>query len=353
MSSKKKRRKRKNKTGLIVLFIIEILLLVGIAVFFLYQYTLGQINRTSTRPESVVDPADVAFDEDDASANDTIAAEDVDFNSDAVQVMEDGDVKNILLIGQDRREGQGRQRSDSMIILSINTNTNSISLVSLMRDMYVPIPGYDANRINAAYVYGGMELLDETIEQDFGVAIDGNIEVDFDGFIESLAAVGNIEIELTAEEAEYLNTRDWSDAGIDNSDWTLTEGVNELTPEQALSYARTRDIGNSDYERTERQRKVIMAAFEKVKGSSLIEMATLCNKILPNLTTDMGDIELLGYAKTLVSNNITEMNSYRLPVDGTYTDETIRGMAVLVPDLSENSAYLQEYIYGDGSAEAE
>lgn len=349
----KKNRRRKNRTALVVLFIIEILLLVGIAVFFLYQYTLGQINRTTTRPESVVDPADVAFDEDDTGANDTIAAEDVDFNSDAVQVMKDGDVKNILLIGQDRREGQGRQRSDSMILLSINTDTNTISITSLMRDMYVPIPGYDANRINAAYVYGGMELLDETIETNFGVPIDGNVEVDFDGFIESLAAVGDIEIELTAEEAEYLNTRDWSDAGIDNSDWSLTEGLNELTPEQALSYARTRDIGNSDYERTERQRKVIMAAFEKVKGSSLLDMAALCNKILPNLTTDMGDIEILGYAKTLVSNNITEMSSYRLPVDGAYSSETIRGMAVLVPDLSANSSYLQDFIYGGGSSDGE
>ncbi|MFQ9799037.1 MAG: LCP family protein [Clostridia bacterium] len=89
---------------------------------------------------------------------------------------------NILLIGQDRREGEGRQRSDSMILATINKKSQSIYLTSFMRDMYVPIPGYSDNRINAAYAFGGMDLLDDTIETNFGIHIDGNVEVDFSGF---------------------------------------------------------------------------------------------------------------------------------------------------------------------------
>ena len=106
----------------------------------------------------------------------------IDLTGIDTNVLSDDDIKNILIIGQDRREGEtGRTRSDTMIICSINTKTNKIYLTSLMRDMYVPIPGYGANRINAAYVFGGMDLLDSVIEQDFGVKIDGNVEVDFDG----------------------------------------------------------------------------------------------------------------------------------------------------------------------------
>ena len=110
-----------------------------------------------------------------------------------------------MLIGQDRRKGEDRQRSDSIIICSVNKDKGEIILTSVMRDLYVPIPGYKDNRINAAYQFGGMELLDEVIEENLGVHIDGNVEVDFDGFMESLSVLGNLDIELNATEAKYLN----------------------------------------------------------------------------------------------------------------------------------------------------
>ena len=121
------------------------------------------------------------------------------------EVIKDKKVKNFLLIGQDRREDEDeQQRSDSMIICSMNMRTRKITLVSLMRDMYVPIPGYQSNRINASYALGGMKLLDETIEKNFGIHIDGNVEVDFAGFIDSMSEIGGLEMELTQEEAAQL-----------------------------------------------------------------------------------------------------------------------------------------------------
>lgn len=143
-----------------------------------------------------------------------------------------------------------------------------------MRDLYVPIPGYKDNRINAAYQFGGMELLDEVIEENLGVHIDGNVEVDFDGFMESLSVLGNLDIELNATEAKYLNAHsDLSET--DENGWTLKEGVNSMTPAQLLAYSRTRFIGNSDWERTERQRKVLMAAYEKAKNMSPFNLIRL------------------------------------------------------------------------------
>ena len=176
-------------------------------------------------------------------------------------VMRDEDIQNILLIGQDRRSGQERQRSDSMIICSINKKTGKITLVSLMRDMYVKIPGYQSHRINTAYSLGGMELLDETIEENFGVHIDGNVEIDFEGFIKAMTKVGKLDIHLTQDEAEYIN--DTLGYG------KLKGGMNSLDAKQVLMYARTRYVGDGDYERTERQRKVLTTAFDKLRKSNL------------------------------------------------------------------------------------
>ena len=90
-------------------------------------------------------------------------------------------IVNILLVGQDRLEGEGRTRSDSMILCTFNKRTRELTLTSFLRDLYVQIPGYGGNRINAAYAYGGMELLEQTLEQNFGVQVDGIVEVDFSG----------------------------------------------------------------------------------------------------------------------------------------------------------------------------
>ena len=116
--------------------------------------------------------------------------------------------KNILLIGSDSRGEDGKdygQRSDSMILASIQPSNNRIALVSFMRDMYVSIPDYGMNRLNTAYSFGGVELLEETLMKNFDVGFDNYVVIDFDGFIKSIASVGGLEIELTEEEAAYMN----------------------------------------------------------------------------------------------------------------------------------------------------
>ncbi len=345
---------KKKKRGVIAIVIFIIIVLAALAMLgmLFINGMLNKVERTDTVPQDVVAASAEFFDADSSAGSDTIEASTIEFDLDTIQPMEDHEVKNILLIGQDRRKGEGRQRSDSMIICSLNKNTNQIVLTSLMRDMYVPIPGYSNNRINVAYVYGGMDLLDRVIEEDFGVKIDGNVEVDFEGFIESLSVVGNLDIELTSAEASYLNSEDWSQQGSNSGNWHLKPGVNSLTPEQALAYSRTRNVGNSDYERTERQRKVIMAAFNKLKGSDVATMVETASAIIPNLTTDMSNTDLLGFVKTIAMDDMDISSSYRIPVDGTFHSETIHGMAVLVPDLEQNSSYLKQYIYGEMEAES-
>ena len=349
-----KRRKRR-RTGAIVGMVIAILVLLAIVAMLFVQGRLSQVNR-ETVVTNTVPVSEQTFEADENAGPDTLKPEEVKWKpvtQAPVKPEEAGQVKNILLIGQDARLGEGRQRSDTMVIFSINSKTNKITMCSLMRDMYVPIPGYDDNRINAAYVFGGMPLLDQVIENDFGVHIDGNIEVDLDGFLSSMTTIGNLDIELTEEEAEYLNANPALGNNIDNVPtvgWELVPGWNSLTPEQALAYSRIRHVGHGDYERTERQRRVLTAAFEKVAGSDLKELIRLSNDLLPNFTTDMSQAEILEYITKIKTNDMAlNETSYRLPAEGAYSSESIRGMAVLVPDLEQNSKYLYEYLYGNAA----
>ena len=263
--------------------------------------------------------------------------------ADADPITQNADVINILLIGQDRREGEGRARSDSMIVCSINKSEKSLTLISLMRDMYVQIPGYQDNRINASYAFGGMTLLNKCIEKNFGLVVDGNVEVDFTGFIGIIDRLGGIEIELTAAEARYLNRRGNWDYEDNAGTWQLKEGLNTLNGSQAFAYSRVRDVGNGDFGRTDRQRKVLNILLERAKNMSAKELNGLLREFLPMITTDMTTSEILGYAVAVIPI-LTDLKvtTVQIPADGAYSAAMIRGMSVLVPDLKKNNEILSD-----------
>jgi len=261
-------------------------------------------------------------------------------------------VMNILLIGEDARDGETQTRSDTMIICSLNSKTKKITLVSLMRDTYVPIAGTDYSaKLNAAYATGGLETLDETIQESFGIDIDGNAVVDLDGFLSAITSVGNLDIDLSYDEATYMNANEGLGSSVDNAQvdeaWGLVEGVNSLTPEQALCYARMRYVGNSDWDRVNRQKKIIQAAFAKMK-SNPFTMLKVMNQAAPSITTDMTDWYLTRacfYALLCGS----DMDAATLPGEGMYTAETIDEQAVLVPDLTACHDALISYLYGSAA----
>ena len=254
-------------------------------------------------------------------------------------------VINILLVGQDGREDVEGSRSDSMMLVSVNKGTGKVKIVSLMRDMYVSIPGHDDNRINAAYSLGGVKLLEQTIENDFQVKIDGNVQIDFESFKTIIDKVDGVEIELSQEEADYLNTAYWQNG------WSLSAGVQTLNGDQALAYSRIRQVGNSDFQRTERQRTVLMTVFRKVKGQGKLKMLSLAKDIYPMLDTDIGIGDMISLGTTAIGMDESDIETYRLPIDGGYTNQTIREMQVLVPDMEKNIAYLKELLFGEMQTE--
>lgn len=245
------------------------------------------------------------------------------------------DLINILLIGQDKRPGEGHARSDSIIIATVNKKSSSIKVTSLMRDMYVHIPGYSENKINASYAYGGMDLLTETVEENFLVKIDGCIEVDFSGFEKIIDEIGGVDIELNEDEAYYLSR---------NNDFSFTEGPNKLNGKTALEYARIRYIGNDDYERTERQRKLLIAVFNKLKDSNIKTLLDMSNDIIPLVKTNLKNSQILNLVTNVILMKISDIETYRIPANGEFTPATINNMSVLVPNLYENQKLLNEFI---------
>ena len=312
-----------------VFLLVILLAVVGVVVY--ADHLLGNMNYVSHDAEYTVSPseADAYLENDEeietANPEETyIKLEDIAFTEPASVPSETPDADtpaiygdhlvNILLVGQDRRSGEGRQRSDAMILVSFNKSDNTITLTSFMRDQYVQIPGYKPNKLNSAYSLGGMGLLSSTLELNFGVKLDGIVEVDFTGFERIIDLLGGVNITLTQAEANLLNQR--YEHGAINA--PVVVGKNHLNGNQALSYARIRSL-DSDYARTGRQRTVIKALIEAYTDLTFAQMLRLLEDIFPLVTTDMTKSQIVGYATELIPMLATaKINTMQIPIEGTF-----------------------------------
>lgn len=251
-------------------------------------------------------------------------------------------VINIMLIGEDRRPGESRQRSDSMILCSFNTKKNTLTMISFLRDTYVSIPGYWPEKLNAAYCFGGSNTLDQTLATNFGVHVDANVAVQFDGFQRIIDMLGGVDIELTQKEATHLNKE---------YGWSLSSGLNHLDGEKALAYSRIRKI-DMDAMRAQRQRNVLTALINAYKNKSVTEMLTLASDILQTgfLQTDMTTNEVLDYVRVLFPMlATTDIQNAQIPANGTWEEMSVDTVNYTlyyckVADLEANRALLKRIL---------
>lgn len=354
------RRRKKNtakRTSLIVACVVLALILVVMVAVVAYVNTLlGRLNRpddgtsgptlSSSQIDDILKQTDPTDTVDPFDTTPTIDPTDVTWTTDPADPLTNENIINILFIGQDARPGETTQRSDAMILCTLNKATNTLTMSSFMRDMYVQIPGYGDSRINASYAIGGMKLLNECLKVNFGVEVDGNIEINFVSFMKVIDMMGGIDMELTAAEAEYLNRRGNWQVEEYAGDWQLVEGMNHLTGTQALAYSRIRDIGD-DFGRTERQRKVLTKLLHMTKDLSMLELNKLLYTAVDMVTTDMSNAQITNLVlQVFPMLSDMEIKTQRVPAWGHYQNAKINGMMVLLPDLEKIREHLKTTLVG-------
>lgn len=265
--------------------------------------------------------------------------------------MEESYVKNVLVIGTDTRDpSEERGRSDSMILVSMNSRTKEITMTSFMRDVYVEIPNNGYGKLNAAYSYGGPELLMDTLEENYDISIDDYVMITFAACAKMIDAVGGVKLELSDDEAQAVNEILISEVneimGDDREDDLLSSGGTlTLDGKQALSYSRIRYVGNADFERTERQRMVMQQVMQKATKNPF-RLASICMSALPEMTTNLSAGELYGYAVTTPLKLATsDLKQQRIPEDGTFSGVNIDGEDVLQIDFDAAKQELKDTVF--------
>lgn len=272
---------------------------------------------------------------------DIVPADEVDPKAKAVKIAEkdpkNADVYNILLVGTDSRDPNSDMgRSDSMMLVSFNKKENKSTVVSFLRDSLVDIDGYGKSRLGHTYAYGGVGLTINTINKTYDLDIQNYITINFENLVGIIDEIGGVKVYISEEEAEYYRQN-----GMPN----IESGDVILTGSQALAHARNRTLG-SDFERTRRQRSVMYGIYRKVmEDKDPSSILSLINYCMNQVETNMSVTEIYDMAKDVLAVDNLKMQQASLPQDGTYTDITYEGMAVLEIDFDANKKFLEELLY--------
>lgn len=252
-------------------------------------------------------------------------------------------VKNILLLGVDNQE----KASDSILVLSLDDTTKQLKLSSLMRDTYINFGTGKVTKLNYAYHYGGAELSIKTINEKFKLDISEYVLVDFNGLTKIIDRVGGIEVNVKPEEVNLLNSYAKNIAKIDKVEYTPIKksGDQLLNGQQATAYCRIRYVGNQDYERTERQRRVLQKIFDKLKDMPITNYTKIINDISPYVETSLSTIDMVNYGSKIASYGKNGIKETRCPYDGLRSDSIISGTYYMQWNEDENVKKLHEFIY--------
>ena len=329
--------KKKGKAGKIALIalIVVLLLIIGIVAFvIIYSNNVlgmmtrpGEITTPTLSDDEIADilgtmPAELPTAPPEVAA--TMPSESVEPTF--PKVVSDQNITNIMVIGNAARPGDTERFSDSNILVSINRETKTITITSFVRDLRVVIPKYAGhgqgfNRINHVYHLGSyytgnkedsMKLMALAMEQNFGIHIDHTVEVDMVIFEEVINLLGGVEVDLSAEEIKYMQA---------NYPYMedLEPGLYRLGGYRAMCYARMRKVGNGDWDRTERQREIIISLFNSAKNMGIMDLHALLQEVMPIIITDMTNEEIMNLAMEMIPM-LRDLNivSQRIPYDGTW-----------------------------------
>lgn len=273
----------------------------------------------------------------------------------AGELMSDSKVLNIMLFGVDD-DTTDSGRSDTMLLLSIDNRHKKLKMTSFQRDTFVFVPDSDSQyytKLTNAFSYGGVPLAVNTIEANYGIQIDRYATVNFESFKAIIDILGGVELELSDREILYINCQIAQNNQTEHLD--AESGLVTLNGQQALWYARNRggDVINgvefyegTDWDRTERQRKLLSAVIDHMKSASPVEILRIINEAGPYITTNLKKTEIM----SLTANSLTYLNynteQCSMPSDGNWGyEDNFAGNIIYVYDWEQTRHDLRAFIY--------
>ncbi|HAN21901.1 MAG: hypothetical protein A2Y15_06155 [Clostridiales bacterium GWF2_36_10] len=330
--------------SLLILIVLTILILLVLAYNKIYEQ-IPYVERESSyvmesKPEGIEYVSDESYTEDETSINETIS----EAEKTPIYIKEpiDKNIINVLLVGRDVTQSSGSSgRSDSMMLLSYNKTTGEVTINSFLRDCYVPIEGHSWNRLNATYSIGGVGMTINTINEIFDLDIQHYISIDFNGFIGLIDKIDGVTISITGVEAEYMN---------EHYSCGFTAGEVTLDGDTALKFARIRKIAVSggDFNRTERQRRILVSAINKMLNLNDIgKTISLINNGLEYVKTNLSSGNIISLTSDFVSKKNSDIKTGAIPAEGTWSYAMINRMSIIDLNFDENKNILHKRIYGD------
>ena len=262
--------------------------------------------------------------------------------------------QNILLLGGDARNMEKYDRTDTMMILSINRDEAQVKMTSIMRDTWVELPGLDkSDKINAANVYGGPEMAVKTVNASFGTDIEDYVSVNMEDLLQIVDLMGGVDVEITESERVQINKNienyilQVSGAANYDGEKTLNEsGLVHLNGMMAVGYCRIRKI-DSDYTRVMRQQTVLLALAEKAQNMEVEELTKVAGDIYQIINTSLSEEDIKSMATAFMVMEVSEVGQNRIPADGTFQSGMFDNVWMIKPDLEKNREQLHTFIYGE------
>ena len=330
--TEEKGRKKVKFVKNVQLLIAEIgILLIAIGVMYIVVTTTTEVDRKAIDIENITINDEVAENLNEKEESTTLG------------------YRNIALFGVDSREGElGKgTRSDSMIIASINQDTQEIKLISVFRDTYLNLSNDTYNKCNAAYAKGGPEQAISMLNANMDLNITDYVTVGFGGLIDAINALGGIEIDVTESEISHLNNYQLCMAEEMGVSYIPVEksGKQLLNGMQATAYCRIRYTKGDDFRRAERQRDVLSAMMTKAKGASVSELTDVVNAVLPQVETSLGVNEILSVLGSVAGYDVVVSDGFPFEEYRVGANVGSKGSCVIPNDLEENVIHLHELLY--------
>lgn len=332
-------RRKEIKLSLTTVLIIQVLIILALAAAVKINNTLNKVQRESNQDDEILN-------NEDEPPEPVISGEGQNQDKDEDKDISRDSYRNIVIFGVDSRENllQKGTNSDTIIVVSIHERTKAVKLVSIYRDTYSYIPKEGFDKINASYRIGGYSLALSTINKNFDLNIQEYITVNFKALVHTIDLLGGISLDITEEELKYLNgyVKELNRINDTKVPGLKKAGTQTVNGTQATAYARIRYTEGGDYMRTQRQRVVIQKIFEKVKSSDLATINKLIDELLPQVATNLSNLEILDLAKDVFFYDIVDQTGFPFEKDA----HTYRKVSYVFPiDLEANTSKLHEFLF--------